>query len=71
MNTAAERNTFHRVMIVSAGGTGLALATHVARQFVAADARFRLVDRDQHAAHRRRIRAARRIRPVRAGPFYL
>ncbi|WP_246392307.1 hypothetical protein [Paraburkholderia youngii] len=26
MNTAAERNTFHRVMIASAGGTGLALA---------------------------------------------
>ncbi|MDH6146706.1 MULTISPECIES: universal stress protein [Paraburkholderia] len=44
MNTAAERNTFHRVMIASAGGSGLPLGTRVARQFVAADARFRLVD---------------------------
>ncbi|MGF6660157.1 nucleotide-binding universal stress UspA family protein [Paraburkholderia atlantica] len=44
MNNAAERNTFHRVMIASAGGAGLALATRVAQQFVAADARFRLVD---------------------------
>ncbi|MEM5297415.1 universal stress protein [Burkholderia sp. JPY481] len=44
MNTAAERNSFHRVMIASAGGAGLALATRVAQQFVAADARFRLVN---------------------------
>ncbi|MBB5467590.1 nucleotide-binding universal stress UspA family protein [Paraburkholderia sp. CI2] len=44
MNTAAERNTFHRVMIASAGGSGLPLGTRVARQLVAADARFRLVD---------------------------
>ncbi|WP_233858126.1 universal stress protein [Paraburkholderia sp. HD33-4] len=44
MNTAAERNTFHRVMIASAGGTGLPSGTRIARQFVAADARFRLVD---------------------------
>ncbi|MGF6786588.1 universal stress protein [Paraburkholderia sp. 35.1] len=44
MNTAAGRNTFHRVMIASAGGSGLPLGTRVARQLVAADARFRLVD---------------------------
>ncbi|MGF6367331.1 universal stress protein [Paraburkholderia sp. 32] len=44
MNTAAGRNTFHRVMIASAGGSGLPLGTGVARQLVAADARFRLVD---------------------------
>ncbi|MBC8736106.1 universal stress protein [Paraburkholderia sp. UCT31] len=44
MNPAAERNTFHRVMIASAGGSGLPLGTRVARQLVAADARFRLVD---------------------------
>ncbi|MFP4896532.1 universal stress protein [Paraburkholderia sp. EG304] len=44
MNTAAERNSFHRVMIASAGGAGLALATRIAQQFVAADARFRLVN---------------------------
>jgi nucleotide-binding universal stress UspA family protein len=44
MTTPTERNTFHRVMIASAGGAGLPPGARVAQQFAAADARFRLVD---------------------------
>jgi nucleotide-binding universal stress UspA family protein len=44
MTTPTERNTFHRVMIASAGGTGLPSGTRVAQRFAGADARFRLVD---------------------------
>ncbi|WP_233808258.1 universal stress protein [Paraburkholderia sp. HP33-1] len=44
MTTPTEPNTFRRVMIASAGGTGLPSGTRVAQQFAAADARFRLVN---------------------------